>query len=88
MVSAEFTIKNSLGLHMRPAGALTNAMTPFNAEVTIIKDGESVNAKSIMHVMAACIKYGTQIKVECDGEDEVAALAKFKELVESGFGEE
>lgn len=88
MVSREFTIKNSLGLHMRPAGTLTNAVTPFNAEVTIIKDGERVNAKSIMHVMAACIKYGTQITVECEGEDEVAALEKFSELVESGFGEE
>lgn len=88
MVSKEFTIKNSLGLHMRPAGTLAAAMNKFFSEITIIKDGESINAKSIMHVMAACIKFGADIRVECDGEDEQAALDKFTELVESGFGEE
>lgn len=88
MVSKKFTIKNSQGLHMRPAGILTHAMTSFDSDITIIKDGEGTNAKSIMNVMAACIKFGTEIEVQCSGPDEQAALDKFAELVESGFGEE
>lgn len=88
MISKEFAIKNSLGLHMRPAGILTAAMNAFESEVSIIKDGQLVNAKSIMHVMASCIKFGDQIEVQCDGSDEQAAMDKFAELVESGFGEE
>lgn len=88
MISKEFTIKNSLGLHMRPAGTLTAAMNKFDSDVTIIKDGDSINAKSIMHVMASCIKFGVQIQVQAEGTDEQAAMDKFEELVESGFGEE
>lgn len=87
MVSKKFTIKNSQGLHMRPAGILTNGLKEFDSDVTIIKDGENVNAKSIMNVMAACIKFGAEIEVQCVGNDEQAALDKFEELAESGFGE-
>jgi len=87
MVSSKFTISNAQGLHMRPAGILTNALKGFDSEVTIIKDGEEVNAKSIMNVMAACIKFGAEIEVQCDGPDEQVALDKFTELVASGFGE-
>lgn len=88
MVSKKFIIKNSQGLHMRPAGILTNALKGFDSDVTIIKEGEEVNAKSIMNVMAACIKFGAEIEVQCNGDDEQVALDKFTELVESGFGEE
>ena len=87
MVSSKFTINNAQGLHMRPAGILTNALKGFDSEVSIIKDGEVVNAKSIMNVMAACIKFGAEIEVQCDGPDEQAALDKFTELVANGFGE-
>ena len=87
MVSKKITIKNSQGLHMRPAGILTNGIKEFDSEVSIIKDGETINAKSIMNVMAACIKFGTEIEVQCVGLDEQAALDKVIELAESGFGE-
>ena len=40
-----------------------------------------------MNIMAACIKGGTEITFECNGEDEQAACDKAVELVESGFGE-
>lgn len=88
MVAKKFIIKNSQGLHMRPAGILSHAMNAFDSDVTIIKDGEGLNAKSIMNVMAACIKYGTEIEVQCNGTDEQVALDKFEELVNNGFGEE
>jgi len=87
MVSKKITIKNSQGLHMRPAGILTNGIKGFDSEISIIKDGETINAKSIMNVMAACIKFGTEIEVQCVGTDEQAALDKIIELAESGFGE-
>lgn len=88
MVAKKLTIKNAHGLHMRPAGMLTKEMAVFDCDVTIKKNNEKINAKSIMHVMAACLKFGQEIEVECEGADEQAALDKFTELVESGFGEE
>ena len=63
-------------------------MTKFNSDVNIIMNGKKVNGKSIMNIMAACIKFGSEITVECDGADEAEMLAKATELIESGFGED
>lgn len=88
MVSKNFTIKNKMGFHMRPANVFVTAMTPFMSDVNIIFGGKTVNGKSIMNIMAACIKCGSEITVECNGDDEEAMLEKASELIESGFGEE
>ena len=37
--------------------------------------------------MASCIKYGSEITVECDGPDENEMLSEAIDLIESGFGE-
>lgn len=88
MVSKDFTIKNKMGLHMRPANVFVTEMTKFNSDVNIIMNGKKINGKSIMNIMAACIKFGSEITVECDGADEAEMLAKATELIESGFGED
>ncbi|WP_455714971.1 HPr family phosphocarrier protein [Anaerosporobacter sp.] len=87
MVSKKYTIKNEQGIHMRPAGMLTKEMMKFDSDVKLVVNGAPTNAKSIMNVMAACIKCGTEIEVQCNGTDEEAALAKFDELYNNGFGE-
>lgn len=87
MVSKEFTIKNSMGFHMRPANVFVTAMTKYTSNINIIVGDKKVNGKSIMNIMAACIKCGTEITVECDGPDEQAMLDEAIALIESGFGE-
>ena len=49
--------------------------------------GKEVKATSVMQVMAAGIKCGTEVEISADGENEQAALDKAAELFESGFGE-
>lgn len=88
MVSKEFTIKNKMGFHMRPANVFVTEMTKYASSVNIIFNGKTINGKSIMNIMAACIKCGSKITVECDGADENEMLAEATELIESGFGEE
>lgn len=87
MVSKNVTIKNEQGLHMRPAGVFAKEMTKFKSEVTLDYNGKKINAKSVMLIIAACIKCGAELTVECSGEDENGALAKAVELIESGLGE-
>lgn len=87
MITKTFIIKNEQGLHMRPASIMTKAMNAYKCDVTIVKNGLEINGKSIMLVMSACIKYGTEIEVRCNGEDEELAMSKITELIESGFGE-
>ncbi len=87
MVSQTFTITNSQGFHMRPAGAFTTAMGKYQSSVTVIKDNNRIDGKSIMNLIAACIKCGTEITLEIDGPDEEAAMKEAAQMIESGFGE-
>ncbi len=81
MVSKKVTVTNPEGLHMRPAGEFTKAMAPFASSVNIKFGGKDFNGKSIMNVLAAGIKCGSEIEIECDGADEQAALDKAIEIV-------
>lgn len=88
MVTNNITVKNEQGLHMRPAGILVGEMGKFKSNVRITFNGNEFDGKSIMNVMAACIKCGSEITVTCDGEDEQAAMDKFIELADNNFGDE
>ena len=87
MISQTFTITNSQGFHMRPAGTFTTAMGKHQSSVTVMRDGNRIDGKSIMNLIAACIKCGTEITLEIDGADEEAAMKEASSLIESGFGE-
>ena len=87
MVTATTKIVNPQGMHMRPAQLFVNTMAKYKSDVTIVFNGKSINAKSIMHLMAACIKQGSEIEIQCCGEQEAEALKAAVELVESGLGE-
>lgn len=87
MVSKTVTITNEQGLHMRPAGVLAKEMAVFNSDINIVMGDKKINAKSVMNIIAACIKCGSEIAIEAEGDDAEAAVAKAVELVESGFGE-
>ena len=50
-------------------------------------DGTEVNAKSVLSVLGACIKFGDEIEFVCEGDDEDEALKAMVEAVESGLGE-
>lgn len=87
MVSRKITVTNQSGLHARPAGVLAQAAGKCKSDV-IIKVGEkTIQAKSILNIMAAAIKCGTEIQLCCDGETEEEDLNKIAELIESGLGE-
>lgn len=87
MVSQKITIKNAQGLHMRPAGVFAKAMTKFESNVNLVHNGTKTNGKSLLNIIGACIKCGTEIEVECEGSDEAEALQAAIELIESGLGE-
>lgn len=87
MVTKTVTIVNEQGLHMRPAGMFAKEMTKFQSDIFLDFQGKKINAKSVMHIIAACIKCGAELTVECSGEDEQAALDKAVSLIESGLGE-
>ena len=87
MVSKKLTVINSQGFHMRPAMTFATAMGKYPCHVVIRYNGADTDGKSIMNIIAACIKCGAQIEIICDGEQEEAALKEAAAMIESGFGE-
>ena len=63
-----FRIRNKLGLHARAAAQFVGLTAGFKSDVTILKDGQSVNGKSIMGLMMLGASQGTDIEVEAEGE--------------------
>lgn len=87
MVSKKVTVSNPSGLHARPAGLLAQAAGKCNSNVHIIYGEKKIVAKSILNIMAAAIKSGSEIEIQCDGEDEEKDLETLVALIESGLGE-
>ena len=85
MVSKDTVVVDKMGLHMRPANNFIAAMTKYKSDITIDFGGNKINGKSIMNIMAACIKYGSHITIICDGEDEQEMLDEAVNLIESGL---
>lgn len=87
MLEREIEIRNKLGLHARAAAKLVNAASSHAAEVTLGKDGQEVNGKSIMGVMMLAASKGTTISIRTEGPDEAAAMEALVSLIENRFGE-
>jgi len=87
MVSAEVKIKNQLGVHARPATKLVRLASSGKSRVTLEKDGERINAQSILGVMLLQIEQGSTLKIEVEGEDEEIMLKKLITLINNKFEE-
>ena len=87
MISKNLTVVNPSGLHLRPAGVLSQTAMKFKSDINIIWGEKKIVAKSVLNVMAAGIKCGTEITLVCDGEDEEEAMKTISQAIESGLGE-
>jgi phosphocarrier protein FPr len=80
-------VNNRQGLHARPAAKFVTTAGRFAADVRIIKDGRSANAKSINQVATLGVRRGDEITVTAAGADAAAALAAIQALADDNFGE-
>ena len=87
MIEENVTVKNRAGLHTRPAAALVKLTSKFKSDIYLVRDGFSINAKSIIGVMTLAAEQGCELVLQVDGEDETSASKELKEYFDSGFGE-
>jgi len=88
MIEREMEISNRLGLHARAAAKLVHVTGRFSSQVQLQKDGEQVDAKSILGVLLLAAAQGSRIVVRCEGEDETEAMQAISELIANRFDEE
>ena len=88
MTKKTLTIKNKLGIHARPAAMLAKTASRFSSKVSIVKNGQEVDCKSILGIMMLAVEFNTTITVTASGKDEKEAVNEIELLVESKFSEE
>lgn len=88
MTQKEITIKNRAGIHARPAALIVQTANEFDSDIFMEKNGNKINAKSIMGIITLGAAYNTDLLVIADGEDEEAAVAAIVKLFENRFEEE
>jgi phosphocarrier protein HPr len=86
-VERSVRIVNEAGIHARPAAEIVKTAARFKSEITIVKDGLDVNAKSIMGVMMLAAECGSTVELRADGDDAQAAIDAIAAVIAAGFGE-
>ena len=85
---ATFEIVNRLGLHARAASKLVQLASQFPCEVTVSRDDQRANAKSVMGVLLLCGAKGTHVTIEATGDSAAVVVQKIGELIRNRFGED
>jgi phosphocarrier protein len=86
-VVKKMEIKNKLGVHARAAALLVQTVNRFSAQVTVSKDGQTVDGRSIMGVLMLAATQGSTIEVEAAGQDAEQAIKAIEKLVDKRFNE-
>ena len=85
MYSCDVTVKNSIGLHARPATFFIQKANTYKSSIWVVKGESQVNAKSLLGVLSLAVTKDTLITIKADGEDEEEAVHGLCDLIESGF---
>lgn len=85
MKSFEYTIKDEVGIHARPAGLLVNEAKKYTSEITVSKAGKSAGAKKLMALMSLGVKQGETVTVTAEGADEDIAITEMEKFFQENL---
>lgn len=83
LIKKELIVKNKQGLHARPAAIFVQIANKFDARITVRRDDEEVNGKSIMGILMLGAEKGSVIIIEADGSDADQALQELEKIISS-----
>jgi phosphocarrier protein len=81
-------IVNARGLHARASAKFVKAAAQFDAEVKVSRDGQTVDAQSIMGLMMLGAGPGSEIEIIAEGPEADAAVDGLAQLVADRFDED
>ncbi len=85
MKTFDYTVKDPVGIHARPAGLLIKEAKSYGDKITITKAGKSADATRLMAVMGLGIKQGETITVVVEGETEETTCENIKKFFEENL---
>ena len=81
LIKKKVVVKNKQGLHARPAALFVQIANKFDARITVKRDKEEVNGKSIMGILTLGAEKGSEIIIEAEGEDAPIAIEELEKIV-------
>ena len=85
MKTFEYTIKDELGIHARPAGILAKEAKKYESKITITKEGKTVDVTKLMMLMSLAVKCGQTVEIQVEGSDEDIAFEGMKAFFEANL---
>jgi phosphocarrier protein HPr len=84
----EFTVQNRMGIHTRPSAQIVRLANRYpDVEISVAKDDEVVNGKSIMGLMMLAAGQGSRLKFSASGKDAAQFLTEMEALFSRKFDE-
>lgn len=85
MKTFQYTIREEIGIHARPAGMLVNEAKKFTSRIILEYNGKKAEATKLMMIMMLGAKKGAEVTISVDGADEEAAAAAMKDFFENNL---
>ncbi len=79
MLERKVVVRLNEGLHARPATQFVKLARSFAADIEVVRNGKSANAKSAVKLMLLGVKENDEILVRANGADEAAAVTSLCE---------
>lgn len=86
-LKAKVKVKNSMGLHTRPATAIVKLLQGCKSEVLFTHKQVTVDAKSILGILMLAARKNARIDMTVRGEDATKTLEQLIDAFENEFGE-
>jgi phosphocarrier protein HPr len=83
MQQAKVLVLYEAGLHARPAAQFVKLAKQYKSNINLTRNGKTVSAKSMMHILTLAVNKGMEIEITTEGEDEKEALAALTQFFES-----
>lgn len=82
LIKKRLIVNNKQGLHARPAALFVQIANKFDSDITIRKDRQKVNGKSIMGILMLAADKGSKIEILADGADAKEAIEELEKVVD------
>jgi phosphocarrier protein HPr len=83
-VQKDVVIKSEQGLHARPAALFVQIANKFDSDISVIRDGEEVNGKSIMGILMLAAEKGVKVSLKAVGHDAENAVLELEKILTEG----
>ncbi|MFO8111246.1 MAG: HPr family phosphocarrier protein [Desulfosalsimonadaceae bacterium] len=83
----EVIVRNSLGLHARPAALIAKLAMKANSGIWLTVDSETVDASSIIDILSLACTDGARVTIAAENESDIEILREIRSLFDKGFDE-